>query len=133
MLFRSWQAKERAQSASLDLIAGEGGENSRLRNAVRHSLWIALMIGEYGISEHDALLFGIAHEMDNGGDNGWTTSDSKIDRHNNFIGAQVGSDVRQWKASNPSGSAYDEAVQRILDLTATSNSCSSCLNLTGST
>jgi hypothetical protein len=127
-------AAAQARDASTDLIKGTGDEDIAKRNAIRHALWIALMISAYGISERDALLLGTAHEMDDRSVEGrWGSSDSKIDLHNNFIGAEVGRAVLQWKVSNPSRSAYNQTVHLVYLLADSSNNCSACLNLLGGT
>jgi hypothetical protein len=92
------------------------------------------MISTYDLSERQALLFTTAHEIDNRDLEGhWGTSDNKIDLHNNFIGAEVGRAVLQWKQQDPSRKplAYDMTVKMVYILAINSNSCSTCLNLLG--
>lgn len=48
-------------------------------------------LARYGISEEDALTLGVAHELDGTGDAAWGTDSSKVDLHNNFFGARLGS------------------------------------------
>jgi hypothetical protein len=102
------------------------------RNAVKHALWVALMISEGEIPERVALLISTSHEMDNRDKAGkWGTSDNKIDLHNNFVGADVGRGVVRWKQQHPSGSAQLEAAKWIELLARRSDNCRTCLNMLG--
>ena len=59
-----FDAAAAARTASTDIIKDDDPDRVAKRNAVRHALWVALMISAYGISERDALLITTAHEMD---------------------------------------------------------------------
>ncbi|MEU4422146.1 RHS repeat-associated core domain-containing protein [Actinoplanes sp. NPDC024001] len=67
-------------------------------NAVLHGMWMALLTAG-GVSVEDAMLLGAAHEVDvtvntkaRGDD--WEGDQSKIDLHNNKVGAQLGASMR---------------------------------------
>ena len=79
-----FDAAAAARTASTDIIKDDDPDRVAKRNAVRHALWVALMISAYGISERDALLITTAHEMDDRRKEGsWGSPDNKIDLHNN--------------------------------------------------
>jgi len=129
-----FDAAAAARTASTDIIKDDDPDRVAKRNAVRHALWVALMISAYGISERDALLITTAHEMDDRRKEGsWGSPDNKIDLHNNFIGGQVGRAVQRQKESDPSVSAYNQAVDFVYILVLNSTNCPVCLNLKGGT
>jgi RHS repeat-associated protein len=90
------QAAALAQSEARRL-AEENDWSARERNAFQHAYWMATM-RLYGVSEHEALMFGVAHELDHQWElaNGqpvrpapWGGEESRRDMRNNFAGLAI--------------------------------------------
>ncbi|WP_327009848.1 hypothetical protein OHA72_23030 [Dactylosporangium sp. NBC_01737] len=97
-------------------------------NAIQHGLWMAYMM-VMGISEHNALLLGTAHEMDvhvtkSGVKHDWGSEASQIDLHNNKVGVYYGKQMAPhikldiWDSKETA-----RVIAGIIEGTVTSGSC----------
>ena len=72
-------------------------DNEYEQNAFRHAYWIALLTRN-GIPIDKAMTFAAAHELDGDAEyrtrKGWGSDESRVDMHNNRIGAEVGASVK---------------------------------------
>jgi RHS repeat-associated protein len=76
------------------------GKDEGKRNAFRHAYWMALLT-HAGMSIDHALTFAAAHELDGSEQyrkvDGWGSDESRIDMHNNRVGAQIGAATQQLR------------------------------------
>jgi hypothetical protein len=101
-------------------------EVRRKWNAFNHGMWMAIMTAQ-GISEHDAMLLGAAHELDafkerirdgKGNPNiDYGSWDAKVDMHNNAEGHRIGANLPNGIGGKGQGmpllaNAVFEAVQQ---------------------
>jgi hypothetical protein len=122
-------ARDHAEKLYLSGILDTGEQN-----AYRHALWMALMISEFDIDKRDALALGVAHEMDGtAANNEWWSDNSKIDLHNNFVGAQIGVSISQGRQRGivEPGNEKSEAIHYTYLFTVYADPCPSCLYLEG--
>ncbi|MFG1777592.1 DNRLRE domain-containing protein [Micromonospora sp. NPDC049048] len=82
------------------------GWDPKEANAYQHGLWMGAM-RVLGVSEHDAMMFGVAHELDHSSDKDPPLygPESNKDMHNNFVSLRLGEQARTGEtiARKPGG------------------------------
>jgi hypothetical protein len=98
-------------------------------NAIRHALWMALMVAKHDIPERDALSLGVAHEVDGTiGNASWGSDDSKIDLHNNFVGVALGVGLAR---NSEYVEVQADAIHYLYIMATSTAECPHCLNIHG--
>jgi hypothetical protein len=107
--------------------AADDSEEMALWNAHHHGYWMASLVLS-GVSPEDALMLGVAHELDGTHVNGapaYGSVDSRIDMNNNRIGIAIGQQALRSRSPHQVSPSMRELIDR-----AGRPGCAPCLDVT---